>query len=407
VTTLPSRVEEDPSYAEIVWGQFWKRPLARAALGGVLALLFVAIACPLFVSNKPFLWTVGGRTTSPWLRSFFDRNFYESGVDLFFNALLFPGTLLALAVAVAWRRSRDRPRTARWAMRRTALGVAIGLEVLVIGALAVFPTQGPKEVHPRLQAELVAKGEDVGAIYPPLPYAPRESDLAAVRAPLTREHPLGTDNAGRDVLARLVYGTRISLTIGLFAVSLYVTFGTILGALAGYYGGVVDLVILRAIEVMISIPSIFLILALAAFVENRSIFHIMLIISAVAWTQTARLVRGEFLRLRNLDFVMAARAAGYRERTIIFQEILPNALGPVLVNAAFGVASAILTESTISFLGLGDITVPSWGQILNAGRTTGIWPLILAPGLAIFTTVSLLNLVGEGVRDSMDPKLRR
>ena len=165
--------------------------------------------------------------------------------------------------------------------------------------------------------------------------------------------------------------------------------------------------ILRAIEVMISIPSIFLILALAAFVENRSIFHIMLIISAVAWTQTARLVRGEFLRLRNLDFVMAARAAGYREATIIFQEILPNALGPVLVNAAFGVASAILVESTISFLGLGDITVPSWGQILNAGRTTGIWPLILAPGLAIFTTVSLLNLVGEGVRDAMDPKLRR
>jgi peptide/nickel transport system permease protein len=398
VTTIPPRVEEDPSYGEIVWGQFWKRPLARAALGGVLLLLAIAITCPLFVSNKPFLCTVDGRTTSPWLLAFFDRNFYESGVDLFFNTLLFPGALVAIGIAIAWRRTRDRPGAQRRRARRRVLALGIGVQALVVFALVLFPMQRPKEVHVPGQA---------GCVFPLHPYASREPDLVNVRAPLTREHPLGTDNAGRDVLARLVYGTRISLTIGLFAVSIYVTFGTILGALAGYYGGVVDLVILRAIEVMISIPSIFLILALAAFVENRSIFHIMLIISAVAWTQTARLVRGEFLRLRNLDFVMAARAAGYGEATIIFQEILPNALGPVLVNAAFGVASAILIESTISFLGLGDITVPSWGQILNAGRTTGIWPLILAPGLAIFVTVSLLNLVGEGVRDAMDPKLRR
>jgi peptide/nickel transport system permease protein len=381
-----------------VWGLFGKRPLARAALGGVLLLLAVAIACPLFVSNKPFLCTVDGRTTSPWLLAFFDRNFYESGVDLFFNALLFPGAFVAIGIAIVFRRTRHRPRAQRRTVRRRALAAGIGLQTLVLLALVLFPTQRPKEVH--------VPGE-AGCVFPVHPYAPREPDLANVRAPLTHEHPLGTDNAGRDVLARLVYGTRISLTIGLFAVSIYVTFGTILGALAGYYGGLVDLVILRAIEVMISIPSIFLILALAAFIENRSIFHIMLIISAVAWTQTARLVRGEFLRLRNLDFVMAARAAGFGEATIIFREILPNALGPVLVNAAFGVASAILTESTISFLGLGDITVPSWGQILNAGRTTSIWPLILAPGLAIFVTVSLLNLAGEGLRDAMDPKLRR
>lgn len=398
MTTVPPRVEEDPSYGEIVWGQFWKRPLARASLGGVLLLLAIAIACPLFVSNKPFVCTIDGRTTSPWLLAFFDRTVYESGVDLFFNTLLFPGALVAVGIAIVFRRTRDRPRVQRRTARRRALATGIGLQALVLLALVLFPTQHAKEVHVPGQA---------GCVFPMHPYSPREPDLQNSRGALTREHPLGTDNAGRDVVARLVYGTRISLTIGLFAVSIYVTFGTILGALAGYYGGVVDLLILRAIEVMISIPSIFLILALAAFIEKRSIFHIMLIISAVAWTQTARLVRGEFLRLRNLDFVMAARAAGFGEATIIFQEILPNALGPVLVNAAFGVASAILTESTISFLGLGDITVPSWGQILNAGRTTGIWPLILAPGLAIFLTVSLLNLVGEGVRDAMDPKLRR
>jgi peptide/nickel transport system permease protein len=148
-------------------------------------------------------------------------------------------------------------------------------------------------------------------------------------------------------------------------------------------------------------------LTVASFIEERSIFHIMVIIAAVAWTSPARLVRAEFLRMRNLDFVSAARAVGYRERRIIFQEILPNALAPVLVAATFGVARAILIESTMSFLGLGDITVPSWGQILNTGRTTGIWTLILAPGFAIFVTVSLLNLVGEGVRDALDPKLRK
>jgi peptide/nickel transport system permease protein len=398
VTTVPPRVEEDPSYGEIVWGQFWKRPLARASLGGVLLLLAVAIACPLFVSNQPFVCTVDGRTTSPWLRTFFDRTVYESGVDLFFNTLLFPGAFVAVGIAIVFWRTRDRARLQRRTARRRVLAAGGALQALVLLAFVLFPMQRAKAVYVPGQA---------GCVFPVHPYSPREPDLQHTRGPLTREHPLGTDNAGRDVVARLIYGTRISLTIGLFAVSIYVTFGTILGALAGYYGGVVDLVILRAIEVMISIPSIFLILALAAFIEKRSIFHIMLIISAVAWTQTAWLVRGEFLRLRNLDFVMAARAAGFGEAAIIFGEILPNALGPVLVNAAFGVASAILTESTISFLGLGDITVPSWGQILNAGRTTGIWPLILAPGFAIFLTVSLLNLVGEGVRDAMDPQLRR
>jgi ABC-type spermidine/putrescine transport system permease subunit II len=181
----------------------------------------------------------------------------------------------------------------------------------------------------------------------------------------------------------------------------------VLGALAGYFGGRVDLLIQRLIEVVICIPSLFLILSVAAFIEDRSIFHIMVIIAAVAWTTPARLVRAEFLRHRNLDFVAAARAIGYPQHTIIFAEILPNTLGPVLVSATFGVASAILTESTMSFLGLGDITVPSWGQMLNAGRTTSEWTLILAPGFAIFVTVSLLNLVGDGFRDAIDPKLRR
>ena len=163
----------------------------------------------------------------------------------------------------------------------------------------------------------------------------------------------------------------------------------------------------RLIEIFMSLPVLFVIITLIGFLERASIFHIMILIGIVRWTGVARLTRGEYLRLRNQDFVTAAEALGYKRRSIIFRHILPNALGPVLVAATFGVASAILMESTLSFLGLGDISAPSWGQTLREGYASGEWHLILSPGFAIFITVSLLNLVGEGLRDALDPKLRK
>ena len=399
---------EDPSWVDLIWVQFGKRKVARGALIGLLGLLLLAIYAPLLASNKPLLWRVDdGPLSSPWLLSLFDRNFFENGVDVFFNALLVCVSLLGLPAAWAWRRAASLPRAARGARRTRLLLAAIGALLLTLGLNAAAPQARPKEVFPALQAQLEARGAAVLAVYPPLPHSFRDGVLDDARARPSAAHPLGTDAAGRDVLVRLIFGARISLTIGVFAVSLYITIGTVLGALAGYFGGRVDLLIQRLIEVVICIPSLFLILSVAAFIEDRSIFHIMVIIAAVAWTTPARLVRAEFLRHRNLDFVAAARAIGYPHHTIIFAEILPNTLGPVLVSATFGVASAILTESTMSFLGLGDITVPSWGQMLNAGRTTSEWTLILAPGFAIFVTVSLLNLVGDGFRDAIDPKLRR
>jgi peptide/nickel transport system permease protein len=399
--------QEDPSFGDIVWGQFLKRKLAVGSLWGVVGLVLIAIYCPVFLSDKPYLWTVDGETSAPWFTSLFDRNVYESAIDILFNSLMVGVTLLAAPVVWGFRRTRGLGRRARQARRRRILQVAGGIWAVFFVGLLVFPSQSAVINYPKLEQRLVAQGQQVSSVFPLLPLSPRSFDLATARAPVSLGHPLGTDNGGFDVFVRLIYGTRISLTIGVFAVMLYVSFGTVVGAVAGFYGGRVDIVILRIIEVVMCIPSLFLILALAAFIENRSIFHIMGIIAVVAWTRPARLVRGEFLRLRQLDFVASARAAGFTERTIIFQEILPNALGPVLVNATFGVASAILVESTISFLGLGDITVPSWGQILNTGRTTGVWLQIIAPGFAIFLTVSLLNLVGEGVRDAMDPKLRK
>lgn len=397
----------EPRYLDIVWAQFRKRRLAYAAMWAIAGLFVLAVAAPLLASNKPLLWYAEGEGwSSPWALSLFDRNFFENGLDVFFNALLFPGALFFAVGLWNWRRTVAAPPRERRRVRGVAVArlAAAWLSTFVL-ILAVSGSRA-KVVYPEREAQLEAQGVAVTAVYPPLPYSFRDIDLGSVRLPASLAHPLGTDNAGRDVLTRLIYGTRISLTVGVFAVLIYVAIGTVLGALAGYYGGWIDMTIQRLIEVVLSIPSLFLILTAAAFIDDRSIFHIMAIIAAVRWTTPARLVRGEFLRLRNLEFVTAAKASGFSERVIIFRHILPNALGPVLVSATFGVAAAIVIESTMSFLGLGDITVPSWGQILSTGRSTGMWTLILAPGFAIFFTVSVLNLMGEGLRDALDPKLR-
>lgn len=405
--TEPVRPAEDPTYLDIVGGQFRKRKVAYAAMWGVFVLLLIAIYAPVFLSNKPFVWREGdGPIQFPWFVSLYDRNFYENAIDVFFNTLLFPGTLLVVPVAVAWRRTAGMKRRARAPIRRRWVLGALVVWLLSLGVVLAAPYRDPKVVFPQRQELLEAGGTAVMAVYPVIPYSARDGNVADSSQGPSWEHWLGTDGAGCDVFTRLVYGTRVSLTVGIFAVALYCTFGTVVGAVAGFFGGRVDAALMRVVEVVICIPSLFLVLSVASFITERSIFHIMLIIAAVTWTGPARLVRAEFLRLRELDFVAAARAAGFSRPQIIFQEILPNAIGPVLVSATFGVASAILVESTMSFLGLGDITVPSWGQILATGRQTGSWTLILAPGFAIFLTVSLLNLMGEGVRDALDPKLR-
>ncbi|MEO1482970.1 MAG: ABC transporter permease [Myxococcota bacterium] len=366
-----------------LWTLFRSRLPARLALWCLVALLGAAIAAPLVASDHPFVWHDHRGWSLPWLASLFDRNVFENEVDLFFNTLLVPGVPLALT-GLTFR-------------RRLPLKVWVGVWLVTFLSVLVADYSTPVFDYTS------AKGFGV---FPPFPYSYRAVDLTSVRLGPSWVHWLGTDNAGRDVATRLLYGTRVSLTVGLVAVSLYATVGTVIGAVAGFYGGWVDVVIQRAIEIVLAIPSLFLILTVAAFIDDRSIFHIMLIIAAVEWTTPARLVRAEVLRLRNLDFVTAARASGLRESEIIFRHILPNAIGPVFVAATFGVAAAILIEATMSFLGLGDITVPSWGQILSTGRSTGMWTLILAPGLAIFITVGALNLLGDGLRDALDPKLR-
>ncbi len=238
--------------------------------------------------------------------------------------------------------------------------------------------------------------------------SPTAYDLDAILLPPCAPHPLGTDEEGRDVLARMIYGTRVSLSVGFISVFLYVAIGILFGALAGYFGGWVDMAISRVIEVMMCFPTFFLILAVLAFI-GPSLTNIMIVIGVTSWPGIARLVRGEFLKLRRQDFVTAGKTVGAGSARLIFRHILPNSLAPVLVSATFGITSAILTESSLSFLGFGvQPPTPSWGEILSQSRDFMdiAWWLAIFPGLAIFISITAYNLVGEGLRDAIDPRMK-
>lgn len=238
------------------------------------------------------------------------------------------------------------------------------------------------------------------------PYNPYEINVYRVLEPPSREHIFGTDELGRDVLSRVLYGARVSLKVGFIAMGIAILTGTLLGAIAGYYGGVVDSIIMRAVDVMLAFPTLFLILAVVAVLEP-SIYIIMVVIGLTGWMDVSRLVRAEVLSLKEREFVLAAKAAGASSAWIIFKHILPNALYPVIVAATFSVGGAILIESGLSFLGLGiQPPEPSWGGILSVGKDyiTVAWWLSLFPGIAIFLTVLSFNLLGEALRDALDPK---
>lgn len=245
------------------------------------------------------------------------------------------------------------------------------------------------------------------AILAPLlaPLDPDAVNIGARLLPPSSAHWLGTDELGRDVYARLIHGSRVSLAIGLAATAVALLAGSALGAIAGYYGGAADWIVSRLIEVTVCFPFLFLVLGIVA-LFRPSFGTIMIALALTSWTTEARFVRAEFLRLRELEFAHAARAGGARDLRIIFRHLLPNALSPVMVAASFGVASAILTESALSFLGFG-VALPtaSWGSVLASAQQyiEFAWWLALFPGLAIFCTVAAFNLIGDRLRDVLDP----
>jgi peptide/nickel transport system permease protein len=243
------------------------------------------------------------------------------------------------------------------------------------------------------------------------PYDPAvQGDIITSRyLPPSAAHWLGTDKFGRDILSRVLYGARISLSIGFVAVGISITLGTLIGALAGYFGGWVDTVLMRFTDMMLAFPRLVLLIVVIAVFESPSIWLVVVVLGLTGWMGTSRIVRGEVLSLREREFVQAARALGMGDLRIITRHIIPNTMAPVIVSATLGIGLTILTEASLSFLGLGvQPPTPSWGNMVADGRDalTEAWWIATFPGLAIVLTVVAFNLLGDGLRDALDPRLR-
>ena len=284
------------------------------------------------------------------------------------------------AAPVARDRGQWRLALERFAQHRPAVA---GL--IVLSALAILSAAAP----------LVS------------PYDAERTQLLLIFEPPSVAHPMGTDSLGRDLATRILYGGRVSLAVGMLAVAVAVTVGTLAGVLSGYYGRWLDTVIMRFVDLMYSIPSLFLLILLGVYFRGLSVLAIIVVLGLLRWMTTARLVRAQFLSLKQREFVEAARSIGARDGRIIFRHILPNTLAPIIVAATLGVASAIILESTLSFLGLGiQPPTPSWGNMLkDATRDMerAPWTAIF-PGVFIFLAVVSINFIGDGLRDALDPR---
>jgi peptide/nickel transport system permease protein len=355
-------VGESPGFWREAWRRFRSRKLAMISLAYVLFLTLVALFAPAIAGTKPIACEYKGRIYFPAMGYF--KSSWENPIfmkDGFRRQ--YPANL----------KKKDPESWAVWPL--------------------VF--QDP------YRRPLAREWEGV--------WDRPENPTGTAGAP-NRYNWFGTDQQGIDVFAQLVHGTRIALLVGFVSMGIAAAVGLVLGALSGYFGGWIDLVFSRIIEIVLCIPELVLILALLAVVERPTIWHIMAVIGLTHWTSIARLTRGEFIKLKQMEFVSAARALGAGQRRIIFGHILRNALAPVLVPITFGIAAAILIESALSFLGFGAPPPnPSWGTVLAAGRSTiqQTWWLIVFPGTAIFLTVLAYNLIGEGLQEATDPRLRQ
>jgi peptide/nickel transport system permease protein len=242
------------------------------------------------------------------------------------------------------------------------------------------------------------------------PYGKNDLDLFNITGPASSDHWLGTDPLGRDVLTRLLYGGQYSLLIGVGSAVIAVAIGIVVGAVAGYYGGRVDSILMRFVDLMLAFPSIFLLLIVAAILDGITVTNVILFLAAFGWMWLARIIRGEFLSLKEREFVEAARMIGVPGRRIIFRHLLPNVTGPIIVALTLDIALYILAEATLSFLGFGvKPETPTWGNMLNEARTYSLTHplLVIAPGLTITIVVLAINFIGDGLRDAFDPKSGR
>jgi peptide/nickel transport system permease protein len=411
-------MERGETYWDIVWRQFRRNRFAYVSLWSLVPVVAVAIFAPLLSSNVPLVFRTPDGTFFPWLRGLFHP---DEPVDFVFNMALLGFPLWLLSVLIRRPTWKRRGLTSRVQV----LHGVFGYVVITLALTAVFavPALRPNNRFraSNFPVEEFAAPETKHATYVLIPFGPFEQDVKSrFEKPLYRKpqsswedsndgviHPLGTDDSGRDVLTRMIYGTRLAITVGFAAVSIYLTIGCIVGALAGYFGGWVDILISRVVEIVMLFPAFFLILTLVALM-GPSIYIIMGVIGVTSWPSIARLIRGEVLKQRAADYVSAAQALGFSHARIIFRHLLPNSLTPALVAAPFGIAGAIITEAGLSLLGFGvRPPAPTWGSLLHlAHHNYSYWWLVVFPSLAIFFTVTIFNLIGGGLRDAMDPRLR-
>jgi peptide/nickel transport system permease protein len=379
-----------PSYGQQLWRQTLARTGARVGFMWIGTLVIVAVLAPLLANSLPILMSRDGVISSPALSHF-------SMAD-------WCALTTGLVGIVGWLCGL-RGKTLMWSL-------TISVAVSLLGALTL--TKPPALTVYEEYRQLERNDELQWVVRAPIPYSPkdylRDAGDTGLEAPLAsadRTHFAGTDELGADAASRLIHATRVALGIGLIATSIAMVIGVLLGGLMGYFSGIVDLIGMRLVEIFEAVPTLFLLLTFVAFF-GRSLYLMMVIIGITGWTGYARFVRAEFLRLREQDFVQAAIASGLPLRSILFRHMLPNGIAPVLVAASFGIASAILAEATLSFLGLGLVDDPSWGQMLNQAvrSSTFNWWMALFPGGAIFATVFAYNLIGESMRDAFDPRLQ-
>jgi peptide/nickel transport system permease protein len=364
---------------------------ARAGFVWLGLLAFFAVFAPFIANTHPIVMKIDGRWSSPLF-----RHLTASDVLILAAAV----TTAALAI---WR---------RFSFGRS-VAIVLGVTLVLAWPCRVLVKPPANIDYTQYRHPAIGRPSVESAVHTPIPYSPsdrlRDQPEARLQPP-DHAHWFGTDISGADVLSNIVHASRIALSVGFIATSISVAIGIVIGGIMGYYAGKVDLFGMRMIEIFEAVPRLFLLIAITAFRKERDIYLMMTVIGLTGWMGYARFLRAEFFTLRKLDFVQAAKAAGLPEWSILFRHMLPNGVTPILVATTFGVASAILYESTLSFLGLGLVDQASWGALLNQARAGGtgfIWWIALFPGLAIFLTVFSYNMVGEAVRDALDPKLRK
>lgn len=382
----------------------------QISLGVVAAIVAMAIYAPFLCNEVALVWHDDRGLRFPILRQLFNANEFTQGYDLWFNML---GLLLPF-LAVGWFLVRRR-----WSVSRrlqVAFAIWVGLSTLAMipfGAQAVYDER-PEIVENVRTWRAQAEGARAWAVFPPIMAKPTSNYSGGnLLSPGTQNattggvHVLGTDDRTKDVMAIMVYGARVSLTIGFLSTAIVLAIGLLVGAISGYFGGWVDLLLQRFVEIVMCFPSFMLILVVVSILGPKLIYIIM-VIGLTGWAGVARVVRGEFLAQAGRDYVLAAESLGVSRWRIMFRHILPNVLTPLIISATFGVAGAIGSESGLAFLGLGDPDAPSWGTLLDQGRIHPeyLW-LIFTPGVMIFLLVYTFNVIGTGLREALDPKAVR